>query len=174
VVVYRDAAGVTKTVGPTGSLADSTSDSLIDTDPLNPANEVGIHRYATLDMGIFSTAEAATEVGRRFLEESKALDSSGSAQIVGWCEDSHGVMHPAWKVRAGDYISFVDASDTSYRRIVKKDYDHDTRTASIDLDAPPEGMDALLERLSAVLLNAEYGQGPITHTGFPFKQGLGV
>ena len=152
IVLYQDVDGSVKTVGPTGSLSDTTSDSLLDTDPLNPVNQKGIKRYATLDMGIVSTSAAATEVGRRFLERAKELDRSGSATIVGHIQDDHGVTHPAWAVRAGDQISFTDASDTSYRRIVKTSYDHDSRTNSIDLDSPPEGMDALLERLGASLL----------------------
>ena len=152
IVLYQDVDGSVKTVGPTGSLSDTTSDSLLDTDPLNPVNQKGIKRYATLDMGIVSTPAAATEVGRRFLERAKELDRSGSATIVGHIQDDHGVTHPAWAVRAGDQISFTDASDTSYRRIVKTSYDHDSRTNSIDLDSPPEGMDALLERLGASLL----------------------
>ena len=150
-VRYTDAAGTPFTVGPTGTLADSTSAYLIDSDPLNPANQVGIKRYTTLDMGINSTAEAATEVGRRFLEESKLHDRSGSAELVGHVEDDRGVIHPAWAVRAGDEISFTDASDASYRRIVRTSYEHDSRSNSLDLDSPPEGLDSLLERLGVAI-----------------------
>lgn len=150
-VKFTDAGGTSLTVGPTGSSADTTSAQLIDTDPLNPANQVGIKRHTTLDMGIVSTAAAATEVGRRFLEESKAHDKSGSAELVGHVEDDRGVVHPTWAVRAGDEISFTDASDTSYRRIVKTSYEHDSRTTSVDLDSPPEGMDSLLERLGVAI-----------------------
>jgi hypothetical protein len=66
--------------------------------------------------------------------------------------DDRGIPHPAWRVRAGDQIAFTDAADTSYRRIVRADYDHASRTCSVDLDAPPEGLDALLERLGVVLI----------------------
>jgi hypothetical protein len=151
IVRFQDVDGTTRTVGPTGALTNTTSDSLLDTDPLNPINQLGIKRPAILDMGIVSTVDAATEVGRQFLIRAKDLDQSGSAEIVGHCEDDQGVMHPAWAVRAGDQISFVDAADTSYRRIVKTSYAHNERTNSIDLDSPPEGMDALLERLGASL-----------------------
>lgn len=153
-VRYTDAAGTSLTVGPTGSAADTTSALLTDTDPLNPANQMGIKRHTTLDIGIPSTAAAATEVGKRFLEESKLHDQSGSAELVGYVEDDCGVVHPAWAVRAGDEITFTDAADPSSRRIVRASYEHDSRTTSVDLDAPPEGMDSLLERLGVAVAPA--------------------
>ena len=151
IVQYQDVDGSTTTVGPVGSGADTETDDLKDDDPDNPANKLGITRRDLLVMGI-GTAASATEVGRRFLEESRLLDSSGRARLVGHVQDSHGVMHPYSHVRAGDTISFVDSSDTSYRRIVRTDKTRDDRSCSIDLDAPPEGLAALLERLGVVLV----------------------
>jgi hypothetical protein len=123
----------------------------VDSDTENPANQLGIKRWTKLQMGT-STAAGATEVGRRFLEETKALDSSGRARIVGHCQDSHGVTHPCWRIRAGDTISFVDAGDSSARRVVSASYDHASRSCSVDLDAPPDSLSALLERLDVVLV----------------------
>lgn len=151
IVQYQDVDGSTRTVGPSGSGADTISDTLKDPDPDNPANQLGIIRRDLLVMGV-GTARSATEVGRRFLEEQKLLDSSGRAQLVGYVEDDHGVLHPYSRVRAGDQISFPDASDTSYRRIVRADHSRTSRTCSIDIDAPPEGLAALLERLGVVLV----------------------
>jgi hypothetical protein len=152
IVRYQDVTGETRSVGPVGSGANTESSDLEDADPLNPANQKGIRRWDVLDMGGVSTPAGATEVGRRFLEEANQLDSSGQASLVGYVTDDKGVEHPAWRVRAGDTISFVDAADTSARRVVRAAYDHDTRTTSVDLDAPPEGLAALLERLQVVLL----------------------
>jgi len=152
VVQFADVDGSPKTVGPPGSLADTESALLKDTDPENPANKLGIIRRSKLTMGV-STPAAAIEVGRRFLEEQKLLDRSGRARIVGYVTDDRGTVHPYWRIRAGDLISFTDASDTSYRRIVKVDHDVSTRTASLDLDAPPEGLDALLERLGVAIVS---------------------
>lgn len=153
VVSFQDPSGSTKTVGPTGSLADSTDAVLLDTDPSIPANQLGIKRYTLIDMGITSTVAGATEVGRRFLEQTKLLDTSGQAELVGTVVDDRGIERPASAVRAGDQISFVDSSSPEYRRIVKTSYSDASRTCSIDIDAPPEGMDALLERLGIVLVN---------------------
>lgn len=152
IVRYQDVDGTTRTVGPTGSGADTESVYVTDSDPDNPANQRGIRRWDILDMGIVSTAAAATVVGRLFLEQANQLDTSGQAQLVGYVEDDRGVIWPASHVRAGDTISFIDAADTSARRIVKASYDHSSRTTSVDLDAPPDGLAALLERLQATLV----------------------
>lgn len=151
IVTYQDVDGSTRTVGPVGSGADTESADLKDDDPENPANKAGITRREMLSMGV-STAAGATEIGRRFLEESARLDSSGRARLVGHVQDDRGVWHPYSHVRAGDTISFVDAADTSYRRIVRTEKSRDERSCSIDLDAPPEGLQALLERLGVVLV----------------------
>ena len=151
IVQYQDVDGSTKTVGPVGSGADTETDDLKDDDPDNPANKLGITRRDLLVMGI-GTAASATEVGRRFLEESKLLDSSGRARLIGHVQDSHGVWHPYSHVRAGDTISFVDSSDTSYQADRPDRQDPRRPTCSVDLDAPPEGLQALLERLGVVLV----------------------
>lgn len=149
IVQYRDVDGSTRTVGPPGSGSDTEDSALQDTDPENPANKLGITRRDLLQMGT-TTAAVATEVGRRFLEQSKLFDRSGRAELVGWVEDDRGVLHPYTHVRAGDLISFVDSNDTSYRRIVKASHAHPSCT--VDLDSPPEGLQALLERLGVSLV----------------------
>lgn len=150
-VAYQDVDGSTRTVGPPGSGADTESSDVKDSDPDNPANKLGIVRRALLQMGT-STAAGATEVGRRFLEQSRLLDRSGKAKVVGWAEDDRGVLHPFSAVRSGDYAIFVDAADTSARKIVRTEKSHDDRTCTMDLDAPPEGLAQLLERLQVVLV----------------------
>ncbi len=152
VVRYQDVDGSSKTIGPTGSLSDLTTDDLLDDDPLNPANKLGIRRWQLLDMNGVSTWWGAVEVGRRFLQESKALDTSGRADISGYVEDDRGTRYPAWRIRAGDTITFLDAADPSARRVVKTSYSDDSKVNSIDLDAPPESLDALLDRLGVVLV----------------------
>jgi hypothetical protein len=150
-VRYTDVDGSTKSVGPPGSGAMIEEARLADSDPENPWNKRGVPHYQTLEMGKTSTAAIATEVGVRFLEESALIDRSGQATIVGHIQDDRGVWHPYNHVRSGDEISFVDAADTSYRRIVKAEKRRSSRSCSISLDAPPAGLDALLERLGASL-----------------------
>ena len=151
IVEFNDVDGSTKTVGPPGSGADVESSYLKDLDPDNPANKLGITRRDKLVMGA-STINGAIEVGRRFLEEQKLIDRSGRATLVGHVEDDHGILFPYSEVQAGHIITFVDAADTSYRRIVKADHDDAAKSVSVDLDAPPEGLQAVLERLAVVLV----------------------
>lgn len=153
-VRYRDVDGSTRTVGPPGSGCDVEDASLRDDDPENEANKLGITRMAPpLDMGGVSVSGAAITVGARFLAEARQLDQSGSAELIGTVYDDRGIEHPASAVRGGDTIRFVDARDPSPRRIVRSAYSADMLTASIDLDAPPEGMDAVLARLGLSTLN---------------------
>ena len=152
IVQYQDVDGSTRTVGPVGSGADTEDAVLKDDDPENPANKLGIIRRDLLTMGV-STAAGATEVGRRFLEQTKLLDSSGRARIVGHVMDDRGILHPYWRMRAGDTISFIDAAQTSPRRIVRTDKNTADRSCAIDLDAPPDAMAALLERLGVSLVS---------------------
>ena len=157
VVRYQDVDGTTRTVGPPGSGADVEDSVLLVTDPLNPANLAGIRRWELLDMGKVSRPLAAIEIGRVFLEQANLLDRSGQAIAVGYAMDDRGIVRPASQIKAGDSAVFVDAADTSERRIVRVAYDHSTRTATLDLDAPPEAMDALLERLAVELVRLGIG-----------------
>lgn len=152
VVTFTGTDGRDWAVGPPGTGLPHTDSSLQDPDPQNPANQLGINRYATVSMQGTSTIPAAITVGSRFLQEQKLLDRSGEASLIGWVQDSNGVWEPAWKVRAGDYIRFVDASDKSYRRIVHTEYDDTSKTNSLQLDQPPDALAALLQRLSIVLV----------------------
>jgi Concanavalin A-like lectin/glucanases superfamily len=149
-VQYTDVDGTTRVVGPPGSGVDIEDASLKDTDPENPANKLGIKRRDKLVMGT-STPAGAIQVGQRFLAEQKLIDRSGRATLVGYVEDDHGILWPYSEVKAGDAITFVDAADSSYRRIVKADHDDGTKSATVDLDAPPEGLQAVLERLGVAL-----------------------
>jgi hypothetical protein len=66
--------------------------------------------------------------------------------------DDKTVMRPVAQVQPGDLICFPDSgTDTSYRKIVQTDYNHETRTCQVTLDAPKESEQALLERYRATL-----------------------
>jgi hypothetical protein len=151
-VSFRDPDGSTRIVGPPGSGVDVESTSLQDADPLNLANQADVPRIDLLDMGKVSRADAAIETGRLFLELAKLIDRSGSAEIVGHAIDDRGVVHPFHHVRAGDLGSWVDAADTSYRRIVRASHNHTSQSATLDIDAPPDALDALLQRMDVELV----------------------
>jgi len=97
------------------------------------------------------TFNGAIQLGQKFLQLQKQLDSSGQATLTGHVQDTHRIWWPAWEVRAGDQIIFADVNDAKYRRIVNTSYEHSTVTNTLQLDAPPDSMQALLERLGARL-----------------------
>lgn len=152
VVAYEDMSGITRTVGPPGSGANVETSALEITDPNHPAVLAKRTRRDKLDLKGKGTPETAIAVGQRFLEEANLLSRSGSATLGGYILDNMGVLWPAARVKSGDWISFVDASDRSYRKIVNKNYNDNNRSSEIDVDAPPEGLEALLERLQVGLI----------------------
>jgi hypothetical protein len=147
VVSYADAAGVQRTIGPPGTQCDATDSRLLDSDPQNPVNELGIKRYLSLPLSTTSTAAAAIQFGIVYLQQQATITTAGSATLTGYAIDDSSVIWPAWMVRAGDWISFIDASDTDYRRIVSTQYADSSKTNTIQLDQPPDTLDAILQRL---------------------------
>jgi hypothetical protein len=152
IVPYNDVTGATRTVGPTGSNANTIDDSLADQDPSNPVTAAGLEIYPPNfpNIGV-STPAAAIQVGQAFLTQQRALSTAGQATIVGHVQDDRGVLFPAWAMRAGDRITFVDAHDPVPRRIVKAQYSDDTKACQIDLDSPPQALQALLARMAGVI-----------------------
>jgi hypothetical protein len=150
VVQWSDVDGSTMAIGPPGSGCRLTDERLLDTDPLNPANEVpGLRRWKKIQMRGISTSAGAVEAGVRFLEQTKLLDGSGSATLTGVVEDEHGTPWPYYYVHSGDLIEFLDSSIPGYRYIVKARRNRQARAVSVDLDAPPDDYEALLERIDA-------------------------
>ena len=82
IVTYTDVTGITRQVGPPGS-GDGTSAtedaSLSDLDPLNPVNELGIRKWATLQMQT-GTSVSAIQVGKTFLQYQKNAEHVGPGQ----------------------------------------------------------------------------------------------
>jgi hypothetical protein len=156
IATFQDAAGTTRYVGPPGSGADVEDASLLDTDPENPANELGIRRWGPtppLSLGLASS-DSAIALGQAYLQQQLELNQAGQASHVGYIQEAAtGVLFPAWAMRAGDQVSYVDASDRGFRKIVSTSYDDASRTNSIQLDSPPETMSALLLRYGVELTN---------------------
>jgi len=153
VVNFADFAGISRQVGPPGSNCTYTDASLADSDPTNPINQwgQGLHRYAQLNMSGPSTVAVATAFGAVYLQEQKLRNSSGSAQISGYIEDDAGVVWPAYVIKAGDRIAFIDAADSSYRRIVSTSYADESKINSLTLDTPPDTLQAILARYQSGL-----------------------
>lgn len=142
--------GSTIFVGPPGSGMQVTSARCADLDPLNPINQIsGKKRYARIEMRGVCTYEGMMEAAEAFLEQSKLLDGSGKATLTGFVEDEHGREWPYSEVKGGDLIEFLGASIPGYRYIVNSGKAKAGLAASIDIDAPADSYDALMERLGA-------------------------
>jgi hypothetical protein len=150
---WQDVDGSTRTVGPPGSGADVEAAGLEITDPDHPAVKAGFAREDLLDLKGVCTAARAQEACERWLVDANELSRSGSAVLSGYIMDDKGIFRPAAQVMPGDHVRFPDAADTSYRKIVASDYEHESTGCQVALDAPKESTEALLERYQADLIS---------------------
>jgi len=154
-VSWQDVDGTTKTIGPAGSGAQYLDNRLLVTDERNAAVAAGRPRRKMLALNGVCTAELALRVGMRFLEEAANLAQSGEATISGYCQDSYGIWWPAAYVQPGDWAA--DPGTQNYRKITSCNYSHDSKSASVTLGAPPQGIEALESRMNAKLIELGLG-----------------
>ena len=139
--------------GTPGWGADYESEALQITDPDHPAVKAGVVREDLLTLEGISDFGPALGTGERWLVDANELSHAGEAVLRGYIQDSASIFRPVSQVQAGDRIRFPDAGSggTGYREIVADSYDHDSRTTTVNLDAPPDAIEALLERYGAAL-----------------------
>ncbi len=157
VVLGQAADGSTIYVGPPDSGLRYTSERLIDRDPQNPANEAGITHYKPLPMKGIATIEGMEEAGEDWLQQNKLLDGAGKATLTGRVEDEKGRRWPYYCVEAGDEIELIGSSIPGYRYITNASRSRSSRSVSIDIDAPPDAYEAMMERLNAELVGLALG-----------------
>lgn len=146
VVVWQDFDGTTRLVGPPGTGLSVTDSRLLDTDPLNPVNQIpGLRKYKKIVMKDKGTLEGAIERGQQYLEQVKLLDNSGEATLTGYVEDEHGMFWPYHYVKSGDLLDPLDGKGDRY--MVSAGRTRASRSASVFLDAPPDSREAMLEQL---------------------------
>lgn len=148
-VQYDDGTGTTKTVGPTGSGADTETAQLLDTSTSNPANNDGARHWVMYDAGIQSLA-GATLIGQLILYNATNLKWRGSINIKQWAYDEAGNRFPCGLMRAGDTVVVEDDDDTAPRRIGNTSYS--AAAVSCSVGAQPNRLDVLLARAGVVLV----------------------
>ena len=153
-VVYQDAAGQRKTVGPPGATADATDSALEDTSLTNPVNAHGIdRRWGILEISQVTTLAGATQLGAIWLAEHGAPQRRGTLTLTGSVTHPTEGEVPVWRVRSGDYVSISDHPADVPRRIIETKYTHGTpKQITLNLDNTPYILDALLQRFGAGLV----------------------
>jgi hypothetical protein len=157
IVRYDDALTQEKgIVGPpssglVGSLNLSTA-GLVVSDPQLPVNEWGERKWAIIEAGLTSEA-GAIRIGELFREGAEQITASGTIEVGAWqIFDDTGARYPAWAIHAGDRLVEDDAPGQPERFVIQAQYGHSKRTATLTLDAPPNALEALQERLQVVLV----------------------
>lgn len=159
VVTGQAADGTTLYIGPAGSGLRYTSPGLRDLDPQNAANEAGIEQYAKIQMKGIATLEGMVEAGEAFLEQSKLLDGSGKATVTGYVEDENGKSWPYYYMKEGHEIEVLGSSIPGPRYIVASSRSRSSRSVAIDIDAPPDSFEAMMERLNAEYIGIALASG---------------
>ncbi len=157
VVKYTDPAGQTRYVGPTGATkVHATDASLLDASATNPVNKAGIpKKWALLELSDPNTLAGATAVGAVFLLDRAQPQRRGELEITGFVTHPVKGKRPAWAVRAMDYITITDTTNTDIstpRRIIATKYDHDSRKLTATLDNNAHTLESLLELINASLV----------------------
>jgi hypothetical protein len=151
-VLYSDGTGAQQMVAPPGIQASTTAESLQSTDPRNPALSWGRTKVAIIDAGL-TTLDGATRIGELFMAELAARRSAASTEVGNWqIFDEAGARAPSYEIREGDYLLIEDEPGAGERLVVAHNYNRASRTNSLDLDAPPDRLEAILERLQVVLV----------------------
>ena len=148
-VVYSDASGRERSVGPVGSNADTETNDLLSIDPDNPASQIP-GAFEVVNVGLVPLEQSAINIGKLILNERNALRWRGSVELQGEATDENGNRYPVALVRAGDTIVIEDDADTTPRTINSTSYTHSDLRLTANVGARPDTLESLLGRLAAV------------------------
>jgi len=148
-VVYSDASGRERSVGPVGSNSDTETNELVSIDPDNPASRIP-GAFEVVNVGLVPLEANAINIGKLILNERNALRWRGSVQLQGEATDENGNRYPVALVRAGDTIVIEDDADTTPRTINSTSYTHSDLSLTANVGARPDTLESLLGRLAAV------------------------
>jgi hypothetical protein len=124
---------------------------LKDESPDNPANLNGRKLYPTLVLSNPTDQAGAIQIGRVYLAEFNQALAPGTLTIKGHIRDAAGHWQPVWKVRAGDRLVIADLPNDRVRVVGETNYNHDSLTIEIGVDAGLKRLDAILARLGVAV-----------------------
>jgi hypothetical protein len=139
------------TTGYETRLTPESHSPLADPSPDNPVNANGLRIYTTLSLSVPTTEEVAVEVGRIYLAEFNQTKSPGSITITGHIRDRAGHWQQGWKVKASDRLIISDLPNDLIRVVGETEWNNDTKTLTIAVDASFKRLDAILARLGVAV-----------------------
>jgi hypothetical protein len=147
VVVYTDFSGVQRTLYP------PDHDELRDDSEDNPANRHGENLWPPPITVPWQCLEAeALQFGRAYLAEFNRPKRPGTFRVAGgYIKDFAGHWHQGWKVRNSETIGIMDHPADEPRLITATNWDQESLSLDITVDAPSSLLDAVVARQELAL-----------------------
>lgn len=139
VVSYTDA-----TTNLPAILTPDDDERLADRDPTIPGNVIGIDVWETVNLPNPITAEQATRVASSVLKRYNAQRRSAVITVRGYIRDGAGHMTQPWRAWAEHMVVVEDEVGAAPRLITETEYDDDSRTLTMTVDANTMSLDALV------------------------------
>lgn len=140
-VTYTDFAGVNKVLWP------NEHAELRDENANNPANTHEEILWTDCSIPSPCSEPEALQFGRTYLAEYNRAKRPGTFKVSGgYIQDKAGHWHQGWKVRSSDTIAVMNHPDEEPRLIFATNWDVDSKSLDITVDAPPKYLDAIIAR----------------------------
>jgi hypothetical protein len=121
---------------------------LLDESESNPANRHGEDLWVQTDLPWPGTEAEAVQYARAYLAEYLRPKRPGTYRISGgYIEDFAEHWHQGWKVRSSQTLGILDHPDDAPRLIFETQWDQDSKTLDITVDAPSMFLPAVVARI---------------------------
>jgi hypothetical protein len=133
--------------GTTRALYPSDHPELRDETESNPANLHGEELWTDADVPWPALEDDALQYGRAKLAEFNRRKRPGQYRISsGYVKDGAGHWQQGWRVRDGQTLGIKDHPDDAPRLIHATNWDDDSKTLTVTVDAPPKTLEAVVAR----------------------------
>lgn len=145
---YQDAAGISHTVGPPGSNADTEDATLADTSATNTINAHNMGRkYFPLPISVTTTPEGAVAIAALQLADKALPQRTGQLVVTGTITHPTKGEIPVEEIRAGEWVRVSDHPADVPRKILEATYDAGSDSCTCSFGNSTLKLDAIVERL---------------------------